>query len=150
LTQCDVFADETSNPNALSADIRRRRRKKDPRAPKKSLTSYLVFMQRHRAALAAANPDVSTQDLTTLLADKWKNVDEEERKLCEQIAASDHERCVGSSTNFIECFLNRVKISWFDHLIHTRTSVCGPVCMCVGGWMVSSFIYCAFFTSAYF
>eukprot|EP00884_Botryococcus_braunii_P015567 jgi/Botrbrau1/2694/Bobra.0203s0037.1 len=98
-----VSADETSNPNALSADIRRRRRKKDPRAPKKSLTSYLVFMQRHRAALAAANPDVSTQDLTTLLADKWKNVDEEERKLCEQIAASDHERWEDEMQKFTTC-----------------------------------------------
>jgi HMG (high mobility group) box len=76
----------------VSADVRRRRRKKDPRAPKKSLTSYLVFMQRHRPALAAAHPDVSTQDLTTMLADQWKNVDEAEKKLCEDIAQSDHAR----------------------------------------------------------
>jgi structure-specific recognition protein 1 len=76
----------------VSAEVRRRRRKKDPRAPKKSLTSYLVFMQRHRAELAAANPGVSTQDLTTLLAEKWKTVEEEERRLCEEIALNDHVR----------------------------------------------------------
>ena len=43
------------------------RRKKDPNAPKKALTGYLVFLDKHREEIAKANPDANLKDQVTHL-----------------------------------------------------------------------------------
>jgi hypothetical protein len=97
---------------AWLADVRlpaaQPRRKKDRNAPKRPRNAYLVFLDRHRPAKQAANPTAAMkargavassrlhsadarapQDLTREMAVEWKTVSDEERKICDDLAAAN-------------------------------------------------------------
>ena len=48
--------------------------KKDPLAPKKPMTAYLLYCSVHRPALATSRPELSFGELTTELAAQWKAI----------------------------------------------------------------------------
>ena len=56
------------------------RKVKDPNAPKKPLSSYLMYCKDNRDRIKAENPDVSFQDLSRLLGQAWKSADEDVRE----------------------------------------------------------------------
>ena len=62
------------------------RRKKDRNAPKRPRNAYLVFLDRHRPALQAAQPHSAMKELTKEMAKEWQNVTPEERATCDAIA----------------------------------------------------------------
>ena len=51
--------------------------KKDPNEPKRPLSSFILFGNKHRAEVKAANPDVSFGEIGKLIGQKWKVVSEE-------------------------------------------------------------------------
>ena len=51
--------------------------KKDPNEPKRPMSSFLLFGNKHRAEVKAANPDVSFGEIGKLIGQKWKVVSEE-------------------------------------------------------------------------
>ena len=65
------------------------RRKKDRNAPKRPRNAYLVFLDRHRPALQAAQPHSAMKDLTREMAKEWQTVSAEERKICDDIAQAN-------------------------------------------------------------
>ena len=62
--------------------------KKDPNAPKRPLTSFMLFSQKHREAIKAQNPDVSFGQIGKLLGQQWKAIGAEEKTEIEQQAAT--------------------------------------------------------------
>jgi len=50
--------------------------KKDPNAPKKSMTAYMYFSTAKRAGIKDANPDASFGDIARLVSDEWKKLDD--------------------------------------------------------------------------
>ncbi|POY70702.1 hypothetical protein BMF94_6285 [Rhodotorula taiwanensis] len=66
--------------------------KKDPNAPKRNLSAYMIFSQDKRAEVKEENPDVSFGELGKLLGAKWKSVTPEEKKIYEDKAAADKTR----------------------------------------------------------
>ncbi|KAJ3342298.1 Non-histone chromosomal protein 6 [Gonapodya sp. JEL0774] len=56
------------------------RKKKDPNAPKKALTAYMLFAQEKRPEIKAANPDAGFGDMGKLVGAAWKNLSDAEKK----------------------------------------------------------------------
>lgn len=54
---------------------------KDPNAPRRPTTAYLLFCQQNRDKLRAANPGMSFLDITKELGQQWTQLDEEERQV---------------------------------------------------------------------
>ncbi|GAA6014578.1 hypothetical protein JCM10207_001651 [Rhodosporidiobolus poonsookiae] len=66
--------------------------KKDPNAPKRNLSAYMIFSQDARAQVKEENPDVGFGEIGKLLGAKWKELDEEDRKPYEEKAKADKAR----------------------------------------------------------
>jgi hypothetical protein len=60
----------------------------DPDAPKRGRTSYIVFSDLHRPAIAAKNPKMKMTDLSVKLGAMWKKVSAAEKLKCEAIVSS--------------------------------------------------------------
>ncbi|GAA5862053.1 hypothetical protein JCM3774_006153 [Rhodotorula dairenensis] len=66
--------------------------KKDPNAPKRPLSAYMLFSQDKRAEVKEEKPDVSFGEIGKILGAKWKEADENERKPYEDKAAAEKVR----------------------------------------------------------
>jgi hypothetical protein len=110
------------------------RRKKDRNAPKRPRNAYLVFLDRHRPALQAANPHSAMKELTKEMAKEWQNVSAEERATCDAIALQNkvayeeamrvyHEAQVQQAAAGVEAAGGAV--------VRVRLCACAHVCACV-------------------
>jgi len=52
------------------------KKEKDPNAPKRPLSAYFAFANDKRAELVAANPDAKFKEMSKLLGQAWKDLDE--------------------------------------------------------------------------
>ncbi|KAI8640685.1 high mobility group box domain-containing protein [Parasitella parasitica] len=68
------------------------RSKKDPAAPKRSLSAYMFFSQENRAKIKEENPDASFGTIGKLLGEKWKGLDAKEKKPYDDKAKADKSR----------------------------------------------------------
>ncbi|KAJ2381516.1 Non-histone chromosomal protein 6 [Coemansia sp. RSA 2559] len=59
---------------------RDKRAKKDPNAPKRALSAYMFFSQANRATVREQNPDVSFGAIGKLLGEKWKKLNDNDKK----------------------------------------------------------------------
>jgi HMG (high mobility group) box len=56
--------------------------KKDKNAPKRALSAYMFFSQDWRERIKTENPDAGFGEVGKLLGAKWKELDEDEKKVC--------------------------------------------------------------------
>lgn len=68
------------------------RRKKDPNAPKRALSSYMFFANENRDIVRSENPNVTFGQIGKLLGEKWKSLSDEEKKPYDEKAAADKKR----------------------------------------------------------
>lgn len=61
--------------------------KKDPNEPKRPLSSFMLFSQKHRDEIKAKNPDVSFGQVGKLLGQSWKDISPEEKAVIENETA---------------------------------------------------------------
>lgn len=54
---------------------------KDPNAPKRPPSSYLLFQNEVRSELKAKNPDIPNNELLTMIAKKWASMSKEEKEV---------------------------------------------------------------------
>ena len=66
--------------------------KKDPNAPKKPLSAYIIFTKERRSAVVAENPGLSLTEVTKELGARWKAIGAEEKSVFEAKAKEDKER----------------------------------------------------------
>ncbi|KAL1916519.1 uncharacterized protein VTP21DRAFT_5710 [Calcarisporiella thermophila] len=69
-----------------------KKRKKDPNAPKRPLSAYMLFSQEKRKQVLEENPDVKFTEVGKLLGAMWKELSEEEKKIYNDKASKDKER----------------------------------------------------------
>jgi hypothetical protein len=55
--------------------------KKDPNAPKKPLTAFILFSADKRAELKEEFPDIKFTEMSKKLGEAWKTIDEEKKKV---------------------------------------------------------------------
>lgn len=68
------------------------RKKKDPNAPKRSLSAYMFFANENRDIVRAENPGISFGQVGRLLGEKWKALSADDKIPYENKAASDKKR----------------------------------------------------------
>ena len=65
-------------------DGKRKSQADDKKTGKKAANSYLLFCKERRTALHAENPDISSREVTKMLAQEWKNLSNEEKQKYEK------------------------------------------------------------------
>ncbi|GAA5979303.1 hypothetical protein JCM11641_001988 [Rhodosporidiobolus odoratus] len=60
--------------------------KKDPNAPKRPLSAYMIFTQDERPKLKEEQPDVKFGEVGKILGARWKELDADEKKPWEEKA----------------------------------------------------------------
>ncbi|CCE86454.1 Piso0_004944 [Millerozyma farinosa CBS 7064] len=68
------------------------RKKKDPDAPKRSLSAYMFFANENRDIVRAENPGISFGQVGKLLGEKWKAMSSEDKTPYETKAEADKKR----------------------------------------------------------
>jgi hypothetical protein len=71
---------------------RRTRAKKDPSAPKRGLSAYMFFSQEHRKLVQSENQDASFGEIGKILGDKWKHMNDRDKKPYVEKAEQDKKR----------------------------------------------------------
>jgi hypothetical protein len=82
----------TPPDEASETKKRKRKPKKDPRAPKRNKSAYMCFMATARGKVVAENPEAKQTEIMKLAAGQWRELDEEGKKKYEEMAAKDKER----------------------------------------------------------
>lgn len=70
----------------------RTKRTKDPNAPKKWNTSYIIFCGEQRDKIKKSNPNMSATEITTKLGELWKALPEKDKKKFEEASKKDKAR----------------------------------------------------------
>ena len=70
----------------------KKKAKKDPNAPKKSLTSFIIFSSDKRKEIVNANPGMSIGDVAKQLGALWKEISTSEKEKYEKLAQKDKDR----------------------------------------------------------
>ncbi|KAF0362938.1 Non-histone chromosomal protein 6 [Gigaspora margarita] len=65
---------------------------KDPNAPKRPNTAYILFSNEIRAETKADNPNANQKEIVTLIGQKWKALSREQKKVYEDRYFADKER----------------------------------------------------------
>ena len=68
------------------------RKKKDPNAPKRSLSAYMFFANEQRDIVRAENPGIAFGQIGKILGEKWKALDKKGREPYDAKAAADKKR----------------------------------------------------------
>lgn len=66
--------------------------KKDPLAPKKGLSAYMIFAKESRSSIKTDNPDATFGELGKLIGNSWKKLSEDEKKPFNIKAENDKKR----------------------------------------------------------
>lgn len=77
----------------ISGGKRRRKKKvKDPDAPKRCMSAFFWFSQDERPKVKAANPDFGVADIAKELSRRWSQASESVREKFDKLAEKDRER----------------------------------------------------------
>ena len=68
------------------------KKRKDPKAPKKPLTSYLYFCQDQRDCICKEYPDLKMTDLSKKFGELWKNLSDKKRQKYNEMSEADRDR----------------------------------------------------------
>jgi len=69
-----------------------KRKKQNPKEPKKAMTAYMIFSQEKRADIKKEHPEVTFGETGKLLGESWKKLSEEDRQKYKLQAAKDKVR----------------------------------------------------------
>jgi len=65
---------------------------KDPNAPKRALSAWIIYTNEMRPKFKSDNPEKSTTELTTLMSQEWRNMTNEDKKKYTDLADVDKQR----------------------------------------------------------
>ncbi|PVV01445.1 hypothetical protein BB560_004135 [Smittium megazygosporum] len=65
---------------------------KDPNAPKRPLSSYIMFCNDNRDKVRNQHPGISSQDISKILGEMWNSINEVEKKRYELIFQRQKQR----------------------------------------------------------
>ncbi|KAH3682519.1 hypothetical protein WICPIJ_006510 [Wickerhamomyces pijperi] len=77
------------------------RKKKDPNAPKRSLSAYMFFANENRDLVREENPGISFGGVGKLLGEKWKALTADEKKPYEEKAEADKKRYEAQKAQYL-------------------------------------------------
>eukprot|EP00658_Telonema_sp_P-2_P065060 TRINITY_DN54402_c0_g1_i1.p1 TRINITY_DN54402_c0_g1~~TRINITY_DN54402_c0_g1_i1.p1 ORF type:complete len:272 (-),score=107.64 TRINITY_DN54402_c0_g1_i1:383-1198(-) len=78
-----------------------KRPKKDPNAPKKPMSAYLLYCNAHRDTFAKQHASFSFGEVTSALAVEWKNVSEKEKASFQEEAQKQRDRYIKDKEAYV-------------------------------------------------
>ncbi len=73
-------------PSPEDGEVPKKRKRnikpKDPNAPKRPASSYLLFQNEVRKELKEQHPNLSNTDLLSLISDHWKKMSDDQKEVC--------------------------------------------------------------------
>lgn len=95
----ETFANELNEVlpffDSVSLPCKKRARKsktRDPTKPKRPISAYIAFSKAKRSEVKTANPEKTTTEILSLLAECWRNATDEDKKDFVEIAKEDKAR----------------------------------------------------------
>ena len=70
----------------------KRKKRRDPDAPKRSVSAYVFFGHSERPKIQEENPDIEFKDVGRKLGERWRNLAADERAKFEVLAQKDRDR----------------------------------------------------------
>jgi len=86
------YYDSDSEDEAPKARKKTKRKKKDPNAPKRPTSGYFYFAGEVRPQIREENPGIKVTQVMCMIAERWRELDEDEKKPYEEMAAQDRKR----------------------------------------------------------
>jgi len=82
--------EEKSENSKTSKPVAEKKAKKvkDPLAPKKPRSAYMLFCEDARAELKTTHPALTFGEVNTKISEMWKMLDDAGRKVCDHIISS--------------------------------------------------------------
>jgi hypothetical protein len=92
-SSCNIMNNLKSKKAEISKMFKLTKRvKKNPDAPKKWNTSYIIFCTEQRSKIKKENASLSATEVTTRLGQMWKSLSADQKKKYEQLSLKDKER----------------------------------------------------------
>ena len=88
----EEMKDYVPNERVAASKKANKKQKKDPSAPKRSMSSYFLFSIDVRPKIKAQHPEASFGDVARLISDAFKKLSDKEKKYWEKRAAEDKAR----------------------------------------------------------
>jgi len=83
---------EKKEKSKKKSDAKPKRAKKDKNAPKRGRSAYIFFCEDTRADVKASNPEFGFGEIAREMAERWKNLTEDEKKTFTAKAERDKKR----------------------------------------------------------
>jgi high mobility group protein B3 len=83
---------KTEVSKLVGSTERTTKKKKDPNAPKRPKTGYILFCGEKREEVKSKNKNMSATEITSKLAELWKKISEKDKKKYETLAQEDKQR----------------------------------------------------------
>lgn len=80
---------------------RRRRAKKDPKKPKRPLSSYLYFCNERRGELQTSHPDKKLTEVASLLGAEWRSMGPDQKAGYQSKAVVDQSRYAKAMSSYV-------------------------------------------------
>eukprot|EP00529_Nitzschia_sp_RCC80_P014404 CAMPEP_0113454940 /NCGR_PEP_ID=MMETSP0014_2-20120614/8121_1 /TAXON_ID=2857 /ORGANISM="Nitzschia sp." /LENGTH=754 /DNA_ID=CAMNT_0000346359 /DNA_START=65 /DNA_END=2329 /DNA_ORIENTATION=- /assembly_acc=CAM_ASM_000159 len=79
---------------------KKKKAKKDPNAPKKALSAFMMFSIENRPKIKEANPEATFGEMGKLIGEAYKNISDEERARLNKKVEQDKERYAKEMANY--------------------------------------------------
>ena len=99
-TQGDAQASSEEAPKACAKPQDKKKKKRDPNAPKGARTAFMFYKLANRDALKASHPDAKAAEINTLLSKHWKELDKEAKEPYQEQAKADKKRHVKETAEY--------------------------------------------------
>jgi hypothetical protein len=73
--------DEEAATGKKAGKAKKEKKIKDPNAPKRPPSAYILFQNEIREDIRAANPGIAYKDVLNVVSERWKNLSESEKKV---------------------------------------------------------------------
>lgn len=78
-----------------------KREKKDPMAPKKGLSAYMIFAKENREAIKSNNPEASFGEMGKAIGNAWKELSDKEKLIYNNKSEEDKKRYKADMSNYV-------------------------------------------------
>lgn len=78
------------------------RKAKDPLAPKKSLSGFMLFSNDHRASIKEGKPDATFGEVGRLVGEAWKSLDVKKKDVYTQLSEDSKKRYLSEIKSYTE------------------------------------------------
>ena len=91
----------TPDPEFLRKQARaNRKRRRDPNAPKRALSAFMIYSKERRPEITSANPHIAFGDIARTIGEEWRSMNAREKKRYEDASNKDKQRYIRAKKRY--------------------------------------------------